>query len=144
MFSCLNGTYLINIPSLSFSGTMCSFSTQVDHRGHYLDSGLAMHPLSWRVFGVYRTLHSTSGSGFLPQEVNRLPRSYSQGHGCKWASCTDNVPADTAHTLTEFSHPFFKKKFIKNYWENIWSGIAFQIWLVLVTGKDAWSLSIPG
>lgn len=45
MFSYLDATRLINSLSLSFSDTTCSFSAEMDHRGHYLDSGLSTHPL---------------------------------------------------------------------------------------------------
>lgn len=53
IFSYLDATCLINSPSLSFSDTMCSFSTEMDHRRHYLDSGLPMQPLYWHVFRVF-------------------------------------------------------------------------------------------
>lgn len=53
IFSYLDATCPINSLSLSFSDTACSFSTEMDHRGHYLDSGLSMHPRYWRAFRVF-------------------------------------------------------------------------------------------
>lgn len=45
LFSCLDATRLINNPSLSSAGTVCSFTAEMHRSRHYVDSGLWTAPL---------------------------------------------------------------------------------------------------